>query len=238
MIDLLLAVALSASPLRGPARVDTIASPDGSRSALVVPRRKAGTKLPLVVWLHGGIGANNPSKGLAAAAGFVPWADSGGFALLAPSAWNASPWWSASALARVLELLRRAAATPGVDGSRVILAGVSDGGSGALWIASHLATRTDVGLRGVAVWSTDPSVLVSRGIAFDPAALEGVPVRWTAGGRDRLYPFEDVQEWWGRLSDAGVRLETHHDPLADHDLSFHQADLGRFPAWVRQRNGR
>lgn len=234
MVELVLSLWLSASPVRAP-RIDTIVSVDGSRSALVVPQRKGKTRLPLVVWLHGGIGANNPSKGLAAAAGFVRWADSGGFALLAPSAWPASPWWSASALARVTELIHRAGATPGVDASRVVLAGVSDGGSGALWMAVQIAHMSSVQLRAVAVWSTDPSVLVSQGIPFDPAPLRGLPIRWTAGGRDRLYPFQDVSNWWGRLEQVGAELETRHDPLADHDLSFHQADLARFPAWVRTR---
>lgn len=237
MVELLVWLCLAAAPAKAP-RIDTIASPDGSRAALVVPRRAPTAKLPLVVWLHGGIGANNPSKGLAAAAGFVSWADSGGFALLAPSAWPASPWWSATALARIGELILRAGATPGVDASRVFLAGVSDGGSGALWLAGHLAGRKGMRLRGVAVWSTDPSVLVSRGVPFDPAPLVGLPVRWTAGGRDRLYPFEDVAQWWTRFLQAGVKLESRHDPQADHDLSFHRADLGRFPAWVRGHAGR
>ena len=239
MADLLvLLLALCSAPPRGP-RIDTIVSVDGSRSALVVPRRATkARRLPLVVWLHGGIGANNPSKGVAAAAGFAAWADSGGFALLAPSAWPASPWWSASALSRVLELVRRAGATPGVDASRLVLAGVSDGGSGALWMAGQMSQLSGKAPRAVAVWSTDPSVLVSQGIPFDPTLLRGQTVRWTAGGRDRLYPIQDVTSWWERLRQSGVALETRLDPMADHDLSFHVADLARFPAWVRSRANR
>jgi len=242
VVDLLLALFLTASPVRplSPPRVDTLSASDGSRAALVVPFRRnpSRSKLPLVVWFHGGIGANNPSKGLAAAAGFVSWADSGGFALLAPSAWPASPWWSATAQARLAELVERAGKVPGVDASRLVLAGVSDGGSGALWLAGRMRPLWGAKLCGVAVWSTDPSVLASQGVSLDPAPLSGLPVRWTAGGRDRLYPFEDVERWWGLLGPAGVKLETRHDPLADHDLSFHRDDLARFPAWVRGRTVR
>lgn len=239
MVDLLLALCLAASPSRAP-RVDTLIASDGSRAALVVPSRSRAPKagLPLVVWLHGGIGANNPSKGLVAASGFVSWADSGGFALLAPSAWPMSPWWSASAQSRLVELVDRAGKTAGVDASRVVLVGVSDGGSGALWLAAHLRPVWGAKLRGVAVWSTDPSVLTSRGVSLEASSLAGLPVRWTAGGRDRLYPFEDVRGWWTALEQGGVKLETRFDPQADHDLSFHQADLGRFPAWLRARTAR
>lgn len=235
MNSLLLAAAL----VSGAWRIDTLQVADGSRAALVLPRRAVRegrgprTKVPLVVWLHGGIGANNPSKGLAAAAGFAAWADSGRFALLAPSAWPASPWWSPSAQTRIADLVAQAARRPGVDASRIVLAGVSDGGSGALWLASRLRARWGARLRGVAVWSTDPSVLVAQGVAFDPSTLEGMPVRWTAGERDRLYPIQDVASWWERLRVAGVSLEARDDPAADHDLAFHQVDLGRFPAWLR-----
>jgi len=235
---------LAASLLPGAWRIDTLLVADGSRAALVLPGRpesraaKSRSKVPLVVWLHGGIGANNPSKGLLAAQGFAAWADSGRFALLAPSAWPASPWWSASAQARIADLVAQASRRPGIDASRIVLAGVSDGGSGALWLASRLRGDWGIRLRGVAVWSTDPSVLVAQGVPFDPSALKGLPVRWTAGERDRLYPMEDVATWWDRLRGAGVGLDAHDDPLADHDLAFHQADLGRFPAWLRAHSGR
>lgn len=239
MVDVLLGILLFAAPPTRAPRIDTIVSVDGSRSVLVVPQRsRQGHKLPLVVWLHGGLGANNPSKGLAAAAGFVSWADSGGFALLAPSAWPASPWWSATALSRVVELIRRAGVTPGVDASRLVIAGASDGGSGALWMAGQMVLLSGVKPRGIAVWSTDPSVMVSMGVPFDPATLRGLNVRWTAGGKDRLYPFLDVVSWWRRLQASGVVLETMQDPKADHDLSFHKADLALFPAWVRARTER
>ena len=220
----------------GDCRTDTLVSSDGSRAALVVPvrTRQAKTpKLPLVIWLHGGIGANNPAKGLTAAQGFTKWADSGGFALLTPSAWPASPWWSLTAKARLQELVEKASKVPGVGTRVIVLAGVSDGGSGALWLAEQLRGTWGKRLKGVAIWSSDPSVMASQGIPFDLSALKGLPVRWMAGQRDHLYPFEDVASWWDRARANGVVLEPLSDPTADHDLSFHQQDLGRFPKWLR-----
>lgn len=235
MVELLPALVLA---LAGSWRTDTLTAPDGSKAALVVPSRASGAKtrrFPLVVWLHGGLGANDPAKGLLAAPGFAALADSGGFALLAPSAWPASPWWSASARDRVRSLVEAASRRPGVDASRIVLSGASDGGTGALWLAAALRDPWRGRLRGVAVWSTNPSVLEGRGAALDVPGLAGLEIRWRAGASDRLYDPGDVARWWRRLEGGGAVLDTRLDPLAGHDMVDHQADLGTFPAWVRSR---
>lgn len=229
MNSLLLLLAFCSSPLR----TDTLHAPDGSGAGLWVPSGKGHH--PLVVWFHGGLGANNPQKGIPAAANMATtWGDSGAFALLAPSAWPASPWWSDDAAVRVLELVDSASRRPGVDGSRLILAGVSDGGTGALWLAAKLRAKFGKRLKGVAVWSCDPDVLTSRGGTWTPGALKGIPVRWTAGGRDHLFPLDQVRGWWARCAREKLVVEKHEDPDADHDLMFHKADVAKFPAWARR----
>lgn len=235
MAELLLALVVA---LAGGFRTDTLVAPDGSRAALVVPSpagKSKARKMPLVVWLHGGIGANNPSKGLQAAPGFAALAESGGFVLLAPSAWPSSPWWSATARDRLLALVAAASLRPGVDASRIVLAGASDGGSGALWLAVELREAWGPRLRGVAVWSTNPSVLEGRGTSLRTDGWAGQAVRWRAGARDRLYDPRDVAIWWERLRVGGAVLDAHLDPLAGHDMADHQADLATFPAWVGSR---
>jgi poly(3-hydroxybutyrate) depolymerase len=228
MNSLLLSLLVSAASVH----MDTLRAPDGSAAGLWTPSSKV--RRPLVVWLHGGIGADNPSKGLAAAAGFVHnWGDSNAFALLAPSAWPASPWWTDEAARRVAQFVDEAAKKPGVDGSRIVLAGVSDGGSGALWLASRLRGIWGGRLKAVAVWSCDPDVLQMQGAAWAPESIKGIPLRWTAGGRDHLYPLDRIRWWWSRCARSGVAVDRHETPEADHDLAFHQADLGKLPAWVR-----
>jgi predicted esterase len=214
-------------------RLDTLVASDGSRAGLWVSA--ARPKRPLVVWLHGGLGANNPAKGLAAASNMAAsWGDTGSFALLGPSAWPASPWWSNGAADRVVDLVEQAARRPGVDGSKIVLAGVSDGGSGALWLASSLRVRWGKRLKGVAIWSANPDVLFLQGLSWEPGTLRGIPLRWSAGGKDHLYPLDRIHFWWGQAKSAGIALEPHEDPLAGHDLQFHQVDLARFPGWVRR----
>lgn len=228
-----LVFALFAAPATPPAKVESIRLPDGSQAGFWAPKSRA--KLPLVVWFHGGIGANNPAKGVPAAQNMAAtWKDSGAFALLAPSAWPASPWWTDEAVARTAALIDSAAKRKGVDASRVILAGASDGGTGALWIASKLRTKLGTKLKGVAVWSCNPDVLSMQGLTLSAMPLVGLPIRWTAGGKDRLYPLSRIKEYWAALSQAGLSLETHENLVADHDLSFHAADLALFPAWSRK----
>jgi len=214
-------------------KLDTLVAPDGSKAGLWLPKSKK--KLPLVIWLHGGLGANNPAKGVAAASNMAAtWADSAAFALLAPSAWPSSPWWSQDAAIRLTDFVAKATRRPGIDGTRIVLAGASDGGSGALWLAANLRTRFGKSLKGMAIWSADPDVLASQGIAWNPAQLKGLPLRWTAGGRDRLYPLDRIHSWWETCHGAGILLDPHENPTADHDLQFHGPDLALFPAWVRK----
>ena len=234
---LILLATLAAVP-RAEIGLDSLVASDGSRAGLWIPAPPKGSsrKLPLVVWLHGGLGANNPAKGVAAARNMAAtWSASGAFALLAPSAWPASPWWSPGAAARILELVEQAARRPGIDATRIVVAGVFDGGSGALWTASRLRPQWGGKLKAIAVWSTLPDVMIVQGASWDPAPLKGLPLRWTVGDKDHLYPVERVRPWWEPLRTAGVILEVHENPTADHDLSFHGADLAAFPAWVRAK---
>lgn len=230
---LFLLTSLFFAPVAKPDGVEAIRMPDGSQAGLWAPKSRA--KLPLVVWFHGGIGANNPAKGVPAAQNMAStWKDSGAFALVAPSAWPASPWWSDEAVARTAASIDSAAKRKGVDASRVILAGASDGGTGALWIASKLRAKLGAKLKGVAVWSCNPDVLSMQGLSLPALPLVGLPIRWTAGGKDRLYPLARIQEYWTALGQAGLTLETHENPQADHDLAFHAADLAMFPSWARK----
>jgi hypothetical protein len=229
MNSLLLIFALFSSAWK----LDTLHTPDGSGAGLWIPSTKGHH--PLVVWLHGGLGANNPQKGIPAAANMAAtWGDSGAFALLAPSAWPASPWWSDDAAVRVAELVDSASRKPGVDGSRIVFAGVSDGGTGALWLSAKLRDKLGKRLKGVSVWSCDPDILTSQGGAWVPSSLKGIPLRWTAGGKDHLYPLDRIRGWWARCAVEGVVVEKHEDPGADHDLMYHAADLAKFPAWTRR----
>lgn len=206
--------------------------PDGSTAGLVLPGQFKGRKT-LVVWLHGGIGANDPGKGLKAARNMKEWADTSGFALLCPSAWPASPWPTAQAKNRLESLVAAASKAKGLKDAPVVLAGTSDGGAGALWLAGELRPKLGKRLSAVAVWSCNPSMLGNYGVEFQPRTLAGTKVRWAQGGRDRLFALEDVRQWWNLCLAARVKLEAHPVELAGHDMADWTADQNAFGAWVR-----
>lgn len=217
--------------------VEQLAGAGPSRAGFVVPQAaRAGKAVPLVVWLHGGIGANNPAKGVAAAQGFAVLADTGRFALLCPSAWPSSPWWSEDAAHRVASLIRMAMRRPGV-GRRLVIAGTSDGGAGALWLAARLRGEFGDTLSAVAVWSCSADLLAAVGAPWDSRRLAGLPLRWTQGDRDRLFAIDGIRRQWVALRQAGIALEERTATDAGHDLADHQQDLARFPQWLRGLHG-
>jgi len=211
----------------------TLSLPDGSKAGLVLPSHPKG-KLALVVWLHGGIGANDPAKGIKAATNMLVWADSSNFALLCPSAWPASPWWTPEANRRILDLIRQCGKNPQIDANRIVLAGTSDGGAGALWNVQGVRQQLGKRLKGVAVWSCNPSVLGNYGQAISLASFSGLPVRWAQGGRDRLFALDDVRAWWGQFIAARAKLEPHPIEMAGHDMADWQQDQGTVGAWIRK----
>jgi dienelactone hydrolase len=213
-------------------KVKELPLPDGSTAGLVLPGKAKG-KLPLVIWLHGGLGANDPAKGAKAARNMAAWADSSGFALLCPSAWPASPWFSPSAQARVEALITQASLDKNIGKGAIVLAGTSDGGTGALWLAGQMRPGLGNRLRAVAVWSCNPSVLANYGLAFEPRALSGLPLRWAQGGRDRLFALQDVRQWWNQCLAARVKLQSHPVENAGHDMADWQADQSAFGAWIK-----
>lgn len=226
------APAASIRPAPAAPVVEELAGAGPSRAGFVLPRSAhRGGPVPLVVWLHGGIGADNPAKGVVAAQGFAVWADTGRFALLCPSAWPSSPWWTEDAARRVIPLVRTAMSRRGVD-HRLVIAGASDGGAGAFWLAARLRAEFGDTLRAVAVWSCSADLLAAVGAAWDPRRLAGLPLRWTQGDRDRLFGIDDVRRQWRALQQAGVLVEGRVAAGAGHDLAEHGQDLAHLPQWL------
>src|SRR6185503_11934221 len=57
-----------------------------------------------------------------------------------PYAWNDAPWWSDDQVLNLVEILDATKRTYNVDENRVVVSGVSDGGTGAYWVAMRETT--------------------------------------------------------------------------------------------------
>ena len=98
----------------------------------------AARKYQVRVQLHGGVGrieASAPAR--SGAGGRLAGAEQ---IYVMPQAWRDAPWWSARQIENLRTILDDVKRTYNVDENRVALSGVSDGGTGAYYIATHDTT--------------------------------------------------------------------------------------------------
>jgi hypothetical protein len=165
--------------------------------------------------LHGGVGGreNNQPRGT----GESPLQGAEQIYVV-PYAWNAAPWWSEDQvwnLAAITDAIKR---TYNIDENRVALAGVSDGGTGAYYIAM----RDTTSYASVLPLNAFIMVLANRSIddgqSF-PNNLRNKPMFVINGGRDPLYPTAEVEPFVRHLM-SGVDIEYHPQPEAGHNTAW------------------
>src|SRR5882672_8723587 len=89
------------------------------------------------VQLHGGVGRIEASAPRAGSNGRLPGAEQ---IYLMPSAWRDAPWWSGRQVDNVRAILDVVKRTYNVDENRVVVSGVSDGGTGVYYTAMRDTT--------------------------------------------------------------------------------------------------
>jgi hypothetical protein len=137
-----------------------------------------------------------------------------------PYAWQDAPWWSGRQidnLRAVLEIVKR---TYNIDENRVVLSGVSDGGTGAYYTAMRDTTpfASFLPLNGfIRVLENETSE--SDGDLF-PNNLRNKPLFVVNGGRDPMYPTSVLDPVITHLQKAGVDITYRPQPGAGHDTSW------------------
>lgn len=165
--------------------------------------------------LHGGVGgrADNQPRGTGESP--LPGAEQ---IYVVPYAWNAAPWWSDDQvlnLAAIVDSLKR---TYNIDENRVVVAGVSDGGTGAYYIGMRDTTpyASILPLNGFIMVIANDSI--DDGQVF-PNNLRDKPAFVVNGGKDPLYPISEVEPFVRHLM-AGVDIEYHPQPEAGHNTAW------------------
>ena len=150
-----------------------------------------------------------------------------------PYAWADAPWWSddqAMNLVDILDLVKR---RYNVDENRVVVSGVSDGGTGAYYLAMRETTpfASFLPLNGYVM------VLAARdiddGLIF-PTNLRNKPIFAVNGGRDPLYPTRVVDPYIEHMTRGGVSIDYHPQPDAGHNTAWWPQVKDTFEAFVRQ----
>jgi poly(3-hydroxybutyrate) depolymerase len=148
-----------------------------------------------------------------------------------PSGWVDAEWWTDVQLDNLRTILDTVKRTYNVDENRVVLSGVSDGGTGAYYVAMHDTTpfASFLPLNGFIM------VLDSVDGAGDdfPNNLRNKPMFAVNGGMDPLYPTRIVTPYVERLKQGGVQLVYQPQPNAGHNTAWWPEVKDSFEAFVR-----
>ena len=188
------------------------------RAFVYCPPHAVGAKLPLVVVCHGHGG--NPLVGC------LPWedlADDLGFVAAFPT-FGYGNWEHPDAAAAILRCRKAVTERFAVDGSRAVLAGISQGGCG---VTRGATVATWAGLVYVS------PTMEPRRFDADFATLSPAPILVAQGGRDINVKPRTVDAGVAALRSLGLAVTYAQDPDADHFYFFEKRDefAERFRAW-------
>ena len=149
-----------------------------------------------------------------------------------PAGWSDAPWWSDAQVENLQGILDSVKRAYNVDENHVVLSGVSDGGTGAYYVAMRDTTpyASFLPLNGY--------VLVLRSEALQIGSLflnnlRNKPFFIVNGGRDPLYPIDMVEPSVVHMSRSGVPIVYKPQLQAGHDTSWWPVVKDDFEAFVR-----
>jgi hypothetical protein len=137
-----------------------------------------------------------------------------------PYGWTDAPWWSEDQVLNVNAIVDALKRTYNIDENRVVVSGVSDGATGAYYLAMRETTpfASFLPLNGFIMVLAS----IDTGIhdQLFPNNLRNKPFFVVNGGRDRLYPTAAVEPYVLHLKKAGVSLDYHPQPLGEHNTAW------------------
>jgi len=167
--------------------------------------------------LHGGVGGrpDNSARG-AGEIGTLAGAEQ--FYVL-PYAGGETPWWTNDQILNLNTIVDSLKRTYNIDENRVVVSGVSDGATGAYYIAMRDTTpfASFLPLNGFIMVLTSDEV--DDGFMF-PNNLRNKPLFVVNGGHDRLYPTHNVEPFTKHLIKSGVEIEYHPQPEGEHNTKW------------------
>jgi PDZ domain-containing protein len=180
--------------------------------------------------LHGGV--MNRTDNRVAGAGTIGALAGAEQIYIIPYAWDAAPWWSDDQVLNLRAILDAAKRLYNIDENRVVVSGVSDGGTGVYYMAMRDTTPFASFLPLNGFWM----VLGSDGLKVDGPIygnnLRNKPFFIVNGGRDRLYPTELVDPHVEHFQRNGVSLVYKPQPEAGHNTQWWPEVKDDFEAFV------
>jgi len=136
-----------------------------------------------------------------------------------PYAGGDTPWWTNDQILNLNAIVDTLKRTYNVDENRVVVSGVSDGATGAYYIAMRDTTpfASFLPLNGFIMVLTSDEI--DDGFMF-PNNLRNKPLFVVNGGRDRLYPTHNVEPFTKHLISSGVEIDYHPQPEGEHNTKW------------------
>ena len=188
-------------------------------------------KYQVRIQLHGGVGRPDAAQ---RGNGIGPLAGAEQIYIL-PTAWAAAEWWTARQLENLHWILDSVKQTYNVDENRVVLSGVSDGGTGVYYFSMRDTTpfASFLPLNGAV------AVLRSSNVSVDgelfPNNFLDKPFFIVNGGRDPLYPTSLVEPYIKHMVEGGVTVKYLPQPEAVHNTAWWPDVRDSYEAFVRER---
>ena len=156
---------------------------------------------------------------------------------LLPSAWVDAEWWTNLQLENLRTLLDHVKRTYNIDENRVVLSGVSDGGTGTYYFAMRDTTpfASFLPLNGAIMVLRNRSMLID-GELF-PNNFVNKPFFIVNGGKDPLYPTARVGPYIELMKKGGVATTYLPQPNAVHNTAWWPELKGTYEAFVGMRTG-
>jgi predicted esterase len=166
--------------------------------------------------LHGGVGGRTSNQPRGNGEVRIPGAEQ---IYIVPYSWNSAPWWGDAQVENLRVILDEVKRDYNVNENRVVVSGVSDGGTGAYLIGMRETTRfaSLLPLNAFIMVLTNPAI--DDGRSF-PENLRNKPLFVINGGRDRLYPTSNVGPFVRYLSDHGVETAYYPQPEGEHNTRW------------------
>jgi predicted esterase len=178
--------------------------------------------------LHGGVGGRASSEPRGNGDVRIPGAEQ---IYIIPYSWNTAPWWGDAQVENLNAILDAVKRDYNVDENRVVVSGVSDGGTGAYFIGMRETTRFASLLPLNAFIMVLANESIDDGRSF-PGNLRNKPLFVINGGRDRLYPTGTVGPFVEYLAASGVETAYYPQPEGEHNTRWWPQMRDTFEAFV------
>jgi hypothetical protein len=152
-----------------------------------------------------------------------------------PNGFAGSEWWHITQVDNILRLVDRIKRDYNVDESRIYLTGISDGGTGAYYMAMKDPTMWSafLPLNGSIKVLGNPNVRAD-GELFS-GNLVNRPFYIVSGEKDPLYPAQDVATHVEAFKQLGVPLVFRPQANAGHDTRWWPYERSLFEQFVKQK---